>query len=163
MIELREKDIFGEGDIKVIAHQANLFHTMGHGIAAIIKKRYPEAYIADLETPYGDETKLGTYSVSKQTALDGKHIVNVYSQQGIGGNNRNTRYDAVTDAFERLEKSLRKKITTRPDYILGVPYGYGSVLGGGRWPIVASILHTIFDKSPVQLIVCRLPNQVDLE
>jgi len=48
----------------IIGHCCNCFCTMGSGVAAAIKAKYPEAYDADCKTKKGDRTKLGTLSLA---------------------------------------------------------------------------------------------------
>ncbi len=167
-ISNRVGDIFVEDDINVIAHQANLFHTFGGGIARVIRDKYPEAYDADLATPKGDPAditacgKLGTYSTAK--APDGRIIVNCYSQTGMGAKDRNTSYNDIVTIFAMLEAKIAVYNKANPgnERIIGVPYGYGSNLAGGRWPVVEAIFKSIFENSPVKLVIVRLPGQADL-
>lgn len=131
-------DIF-KGEWDILIHCANLYHTMGAGVARIIKEKYPEAFDADLKTFYGDETKLGTFSYAQ--TKDKRIIVNLYAQKGIGndGNplNRNLQYDYLYDSLY----SLCRKITRQT--VIGVPYLIGCGLAGGSENIVLSILQDI--------------------
>ena len=67
-----------EGKIDVLIHGCNCFHTMGAGIALGIKKTFPEAYEADLRTPYRHASKLGDFS--QATTENGLVIINAYTQ-----------------------------------------------------------------------------------
>jgi O-acetyl-ADP-ribose deacetylase (regulator of RNase III) len=51
-----------DGFFDVIGHGCNAFVTMGAGIAAQIRKEFPQAYVADSQTKRGDKSKLGTCS-----------------------------------------------------------------------------------------------------
>lgn len=154
-IEYRKGDLLEQEDIKVISHVANLHGVMGGGVALAIKDKYPEAYVADCKTPLGDSNKLGTYSHAK--TWDGKIIINVYAMFGLGGDKRQTSYDAFTTAFENVEKVLRAQYEkTGQEQILGVPYLIGCGLAGGNYIIVEAILKSIFEKSPVTLVICEL-------
>jgi hypothetical protein len=137
---------------------------MGAGVARAIREKYPEAYEADLKTPRGSKKKLGTYSLAETS--DGKVIYNVYSQfnlsAGIG--DRATLYDmvdvglrAVRDHMEQLAGPA--EIMYEP-LTLAIPYKYGCALGGGSWPIVEAIIRDIFEKSPIDVILCEWPPNV---
>lgn len=132
-------DIFN-GDWSGMVHCANLYHTFGAGIAREIKKRYPDAYDADLKSPHGDISKLGDFSHSK---IEHKDIFNLYGQTGIGNDNqplnRNCQYDAVHDGLWKIGEHILEYKEDRP-YILAIPYGMGCGLAGGEWSIVYSIL-----------------------
>lgn len=180
MIKEKIGDIFEEfekGGINVIAHQANCFHTMGGGIARIIAQRYPLAQEVDNKTLRGDREKLGTFSLA--SLPDGRKIVNIYSQydtsamlntqddikdsveESMALCGRATRYDAVVSAFEKLERIIAG--AKNPEkYTIGIPYGYGSDLAGGSWTIIRAIIERVFGKSPVKVLIVRLPDKPDL-
>lgn len=134
-MKIIKQDVF-DGEWDILVHVCNLYHKWGAGIVIPIGKLYPEAYRADLETSYGDETKLGSFSYA--SIGEGKKIVNLYAQISIGNNgdplNRNLRYDALYDALYRLCKLVSKPT------IIGVPDMIGCGLAGGRREIVLAIL-----------------------
>ena len=131
-----------------IIHQANCHHTMGGGIAARIRAKFPEAYDADCKTPCGDKAKLGTFSVA--VLPSNFHIYNMYSQFFIG-NGKMTQYDAMYDALRLIEKHALDNGLQR----LGLPKNMGCVLGGGRWTIVRAIIEDVFVDSSLDLIICN--------
>lgn len=166
MIEERIGDIFEQADLDVIAHQANCYCTFGSGIAAVIKEKFPEAYEADCKTKKGDLTKLGTYSTAFIKRENRKFVIaNVYGQGGYGNRNyggRDTNYDALYDGLSLLRDDLVSSNPPRK-MIVGLPYGLGSALGGGKWHVVKAIIEDIFDNhDKLTAVVCRLPNQKDL-
>ena len=65
------------GEINVILHCANCFHTMGAGVARAIKDEWPGAFQADLKTPRGDRSKMGTFSFHQEGKLV---VINLYGQ-----------------------------------------------------------------------------------
>lgn len=144
----------------VIVHQANLFHTFGAGIARAIRERFPEAYEADLKTAKGDMNKLGTYSVAKITKVNDpkptsiKFIVNLYSQNGLGGQDRQTSYDAMARGLSTLQHRLSYRKDT---LTLGVPFQLGCGLANGDWIIVRAIIESVFAKSRIPVIIYTLP------
>ena len=145
---------------QVIVHQANLFHTFGAGLAKAIKDKFPEAFEADKRTTLGDDHKFGTYSAAvikdpKGTSI--KFIVNLYSQQGIGGQDRNTRYDAMVEGLTKLHERLGLR---KDNLTLGIPYLMGCGLANGNWTIVRAIIESIFGSSKVPVIIYTLPEMV---
>jgi O-acetyl-ADP-ribose deacetylase (regulator of RNase III) len=156
MITEYRNDIF-LAPTNIIIHQCNCFCTMGSGIAKTIKERFPEVYETDCKTTRGDISKLGSFNFTKVNAEDNpklKYICNFYGQFKYGRDKRYTSYDAVTEAFSAINEaaSSRAKIP-----VLAVPYKMGCNNAGGSWRIVETILHDIFDESPVNLLICRHP------
>lgn len=138
-------------DLTHIAHQANLYHTFGSGIAKEIKRRFPRAYEADLRTAFADKTKLGSWSFS----LGSPTILNLYTQVGISHTDRTTSYDAMSCAFAELVKVLSLRQKAFP-VKLGMPYKIGCGLAGGDWEVVNALLVHHFEKAPFELVICRL-------
>jgi len=145
-----------------IAHQANCFHIMGGGVAAAIRHRHPEVYDADLKTVRGSENKLGTFS---KVSIGDKTFYNVYSQYNLSGGvgDRATQYDMVDVGLRAVLDDIAGHHTIFSDdailtpAVLGIPYNYGCVLGGGSWRIVEAIIYDIFESSPVDVLLCEWP------
>lgn len=169
MVTEIEKDIF-ETDPKTvaIAHQANCFNTLGmrkaSGIAGLIGQRYDEACEADAGTVMGDKKKLGTFTLAK--CEDGRRIFNVYSQYEFGGE-RPTNYEmvyrglcAVREALDTRNQIAHEKGGSVMD--LAIPYGYGSMRGGGSWRIIECMICIIFENVNFDVYICRLPGQKTL-
>ncbi len=131
-----------------IIHQANCHHTMGGGIAARIKRKFPEAYEADLQTPCGDKSKLGTFSVA--VLPSNFHIYNMYSQFFIG-TGRMTNYEAVATGLSAINRHAYNAGLKK----LGLPKNMGCVLGGGDWRIVRAIIEVEFADAPIELFICN--------
>lgn len=148
-----------DAPVNGIAHQANCFHIMGGGVARAIADRYPEAYDADKRTPRGSKTKLGNFSFTKTS--DDKLIFNVYSQYNLsaGFGNRATQYDMVDKGLRLVEDYIGASmpLVGGKPFVLGIPFKYGCVLGGGAWPVVEAIIHDIFELSPVDVMICEWP------
>jgi O-acetyl-ADP-ribose deacetylase (regulator of RNase III) len=137
-------------NIEGFIHSCNCYHTMGSGIAAQIKKKYPELYEADTKSGQrGDARRLGTFSFAKLS--DGKVGYNLYSQHGFGRNGRFTLYDAMVNGLEKIEEdALERGLKS-----IGVPKNIGCVLGGGSWTIVRAILEDVFGESTLDLYICN--------
>lgn len=98
------------GEFDVIMHGCNCFHTMGAGIAAHIKRKYPEAYAADKGTPYGDAAKLGTFSSAKISRLGVEFVVlNAYTQHGFGGGVDNFDYASFPSLLAKVKNEYGTK------------------------------------------------------
>lgn len=122
-----------QGKFDVIIHGCNCFTTMGAGIAKTIKRKFPEAYQADLKTEKGDQSKLGTISFAEVDFENGKLIVvNGYTQFNWRGSGRKADYDAIRNVF----KEIKNKFS-------GLRIGYpaiGAGLAGGDWNIISKII-----------------------
>ncbi len=158
MITERVGDLLEQKDLTHIAHQCNLFHCFGGGLAAQIKKKYPRAAKVDkMRTAYGDANKLGTYTVAEpQSGVS--FIINLYTQGPVSEDfdDRNevlTDYRAMRKALKTLEKGLR--LYQDKEVLLGLPWGLGCGIAGGSWPKVYGIIEDVFGKSPVEVVICR--------
>jgi O-acetyl-ADP-ribose deacetylase (regulator of RNase III) len=126
LIELAKK-----GEFDLIIHGCNCFCTMGAGIAKTIKKEFPEAYKADLETRKGDESKLGEISWAK-TKNGELIIVNGYTQFNWKGSGRKADYEAIREVFKKVKEQFS-----------GLRIGYpaiGAGLARGNWQIISEII-----------------------
>lgn len=133
-----------------IIHQANCMHTMGSGIARLIREKYPEAYAADTASgAKGDSKRLGTFSVAHNVKED-KYIYNLYGQYNFGAMARFTSYDALDRGLRKIEADARDKHLST----LGCPKLMGSDRGGASWRIVRAIIGDVFDESPIDFYVC---------
>lgn len=150
MIKQIECDIF-EAPIDVMIHGCNCFHTMGGGLAAEVKRRFPEAYKADCETLYGDRAKLGSYSHARVKEPVGQlnTIINLYSQFTIG-RGRQTSYDAIDTGLQEIVANANGGTDT-----IGIPYMLGCGLGGGSWPVVEAIIYDVCKDYPGAILICK--------
>lgn len=163
MIEYRVGDIFEQADLTHIVHQANLFNTFGAGIAKEIKRRYPQAFEADAESHahakrLGQDNRLGGFS--RAICTDGKCIVNLYSQIGIGSYDRKTSYDAM-DKGLRLVREWLKEENYSASVVLGVPYKIGCGLANGDWQVVIAIIRCVFQDAFFKVVVCCRKEEVE--
>lgn len=120
------------GEFDVVVHGCNCQCVMGAGLARQIKRVFPEAYSADLETKRGDRGKLGSVSVAavKRGGVD-LWVVNAYTQFRYG-HGVNVDYGAIRGSF--------REVRCRFD---GFRVGYpriGAGLGGGDWGIIEPII-----------------------
>lgn len=132
--------------IQAIAHSANCQCVMGAGIAASIKKLYPEAYQADMRADAKDENVLGNISyVIRNNFLGGpKAIFNLYGQNLTSRTSRMTNYEAIYSALVLMRSKVDALFGDEPPTI-GFPHGMGCGLGGGDWGIVERMIEVAFD------------------
>lgn len=121
------------GRFDIIIHGCNCFCSMGAGIAQQIRKTFPPAFQADLETGSGDRTKLGNYSSASikisETPLT---IINGYTQYHYSGSDVLADYDAVAALFSRIKMDFSGKR-------IGYPR-IGAGLAGGNWKTISKII-----------------------
>jgi O-acetyl-ADP-ribose deacetylase (regulator of RNase III) len=136
------------GEFDVIVHGANCQCTMGAGIARSIRDTFPEAYEADLRTPRGDRSKLGTLSVAQVRDDPPLWVANAYTQFDYRGRGVKADYDAIRRAATAVKQRF-------PGKRIGYPK-IGAGLARGDWTIIAKILdeeladedHTLVEYTP---------------
>lgn len=119
---------FQQGEIDILVHGCNCFHTMGAGIAKDIKRLYPKAYAADLQTLKGSPAKLGTYSLAR---IGDQYILNAYTQYRYGGI-RDANYSAIQRVMNRVKLDLGH-------LRIGIPK-IGAGRARGDWAIIEQMI-----------------------
>lgn len=129
-------DMAKNGVFDVIFHGCNCFHTMGGGIARQIKREFPQAYEADLNTLHADPNKIGTVSVAQTSG--GLQIVNCYTQYKFGTTQKHFIESALQVILDKTVLILNEsKPPTRLHY--GFPL-IGCGLAGGDSEVVTEML-----------------------
>ena len=127
-----------DGVFDVIIHGCNCQCAMGAGIAKSIKKHFPEAYNADLQTVKGDESKLG--SISFATVIrENKEltIVNGYTQYHWRGSGVLVDYEAIRSVMREVKSAFSGKR-------IGYPR-IGAGLAKGDWDLISRIINEELD------------------
>lgn len=122
-----------DGRFDVIVHGCNCWCTMGAGIAAQIKARFPEAYAADLRTTKGDRDKLGSISsalIVRDTTRF--HVVNAYTQFNWRGAGVKADYPAMGQAMRAVRQAFSGRRIAYPMI--------GAGLAGGDWAVIAPLI-----------------------
>ena len=125
------------GEINVILHCANCFHTMGAGVARAIKDEWPGAFQADLKTPRGDRSKMGTFSFHQEGKLV---VINLYGQYRYS---RLRKQSLEYPALRRALRSAAERLNAWKEKGVDVRIGYpllGCGLAGGNWDTVKRII-----------------------
>jgi O-acetyl-ADP-ribose deacetylase (regulator of RNase III) len=121
------------GRFDVIVHGCNCLHAMDAGIALAIKENFPEAYEADLKTPFGDSNKLGTCSVAThQLKNKTLFIINAYTQFNWQGEGILLDYEALRSCMRWINQNF-------PGKQIGIPK-IGAGLAKGDWNIIEKII-----------------------
>ncbi|OYX41996.1 MAG: phosphatase [Rhodobacterales bacterium 32-67-9] len=136
------------GEFDVIVHGCNCFHTMGAGIAKLIRARFPEACAADKATSYGSADKLGTTSSALVERGNVRfHVENAYTQHHWKGPGIRADYPAIKACFEAV---------ARDHY--GARIGYpmiGAGLARGDWSIIAPLIDAALAGQRHTLVLLR--------
>jgi len=139
----------------VICHQVNCFGVMGAGLAASIRREYPEVYDSyrKLCYSYGDEDRFNLLGQIQIVPVEkNKWVVNLFGQYDIGGE-RATEYCALATSLANLQEWATKTgdvIWLKEPVPIYLPFKIGCGLGGGDWGIVKNI---IYNKLPRATIV----------
>jgi O-acetyl-ADP-ribose deacetylase (regulator of RNase III) len=140
-----------EGQWDCCFHVANVYKTMGSGVAYFLKKKWPEVYEADMV--YDQEFdiphhKLGTFS--KAIIPDGRWVYNLYGQVGVGNDGsvlgRNCHYNHLYDAMYTACEEICKLLT---GVVIGCPKFMGCGRAGGSWIIVEAMLKDLEERFPI--------------
>lgn len=141
-----------DGEVDVIAHQANCQNVMASGIAPQIKRAFPEAWEADNATKKGDKTKLGrftsntiTRAYTTERGIDIPKVYNLYGQYGYGRTGVDTDYEALRSSMAlmsldlKIDQKVRRFSQEGFKFKVGLPK-IGAGLGGGDWEIIEKII-----------------------
>ncbi len=136
------------GQFDVIVHGCNCMHVMAAGLAAHIRRHFPEAYAADLATPYDDRSKLGTCSFAAVDTGKAKFVVvNAYTQHRPSTGTPGTidvDYDAVRGCMAWLKSSYGGRR-------IGLPR-IGAGLAGGNWEHICGIIAEVLAGENVTIV-----------
>lgn len=130
-------ELFEQKKFDGIAHGCNCFHAMASGIAGQIAERFPTAVLADNRTPYGDITKLGTFS---GTTTEFGTIINMYTQYRPGREQPDQLYRNILQAFFGLSRFTQENYPAKPRMTLGIPQ-IGCGIAGGNLKEVQEIIN----------------------
>ncbi len=130
-----------EGKFDIIGHGCNCFHSFGAGIAKSIKQAFPESYLADQCSRYGDRSKMG-----KCTKVDYGNLIvlNLYTQFKYTSIEVDVDYPAVRDCMKLIKKRYSGKR-------IGLPL-IGAGLAGGDWSIISQIIEEELKDEDVTIV-----------
>lgn len=150
--------LFKNGEFDAIAHGCNCVHTMGAGIALYLNTFTDGKLLeVDIQTPYGDINKLGTYS-----KLDTEYgtIYNIYTQyvpvhHGMVG----IHWDSLENGLIEILKECYWSDKSSPIRV-GIPL-IGCGFAGGKVNDLTTVLEKVRNDclhlGELQLTVVDLP------
>ena len=168
MITTINKDILTV-DKGVIVHSVNCIGAVG-GLAGAIARKWPKN--ADEYRAHVKRQKLPIMLMGSVFEVNVAHnvvVANLFGQNNVGTNERQTEYAALIAGFKRIastsfEGNDKETISfcgigCEKVYIdlydIYIPYKIGCGLGGASWNIVEEILHKIFDNSHKNVYICK--------
>lgn len=164
MVTFHTGDVFKSG-ADLICHQVNCQGIMEAGLAAEVKRAYPNVF--ETYKQYccrSDESLLG--HVLNVEARNGSHkfyIANLFAQRFYGKGHRYTDYEALWKCFLCLRSDDGNQIVRGatgiyivPIRTIAIPYGMGCGLAGGDWTIVLSFIRALFEDSPYHVQIWKL-------
>lgn len=133
---------FHDGDLlksacDIIAHQVNEYGAMGAGIAAQIKDKYPEAYIAYSELC----DKVKAFGQVQFCECGQTIVANCFSQKDW-----NTDYELLHLCAGQIYKyALDLSEKENRHITVGIPYKYGCGIARGDWGKVYECFRKFFE------------------
>jgi len=124
-----------------IVHGCNAQGVMGSGVALGVKQTWPGAFHSYVQHYQTHGLVLGV--VYPYVQDENLVIWNAITQDGFGGDVRNTSYDAIQTCFEQInwhikEGGVENAAFTQPAEI-HIPM-IGAARGGGNWEIIREII-----------------------
>jgi O-acetyl-ADP-ribose deacetylase (regulator of RNase III) len=149
-ISHRQGDLVADlksGRVALAVHQCNCLHVMSGGIAKVFSSLFPEVLEVDKATIRADKSKMGTASFTRLAPEHGKGSVgNVYSQFAFGKDKCHTDYSFIAQGIaDAIFKARQAKVDLT---CVGIPFRYGSGLGGGDWQQVLVELQKAANQHP---------------
>jgi O-acetyl-ADP-ribose deacetylase (regulator of RNase III) len=122
-----------DGYYDVIVHGCNCFNDMNFGIAATVRKDFPDAWQADQITINGDKSKLGTYTQAT-IEIEDRYltVINAYTQYDYNGKKDLFEYDS----FKQILKKINNEFINKR---IGFPL-IGCGLAGGNKDIILEMI-----------------------
>lgn len=122
---------------KYLCHQVNPYGVMGAGIAKQIKAKYPTNFEIYYKycCEHSEDEVIG--KILPVEEADGKTIINMFSQNGIGTTHQQTNYEAFRICLYKIAELVPMNET------IVMPYLIGCGLAGGDWNIIEGYIRDI--------------------
>lgn len=145
MIKVIDGNLF-DSKADIIAHQCNCQGVMGSGVAAEVKKRYPEVYLT-----YRHEYETKGLELGKVIFVEnfyGQIIANLLGQERYGYDGKQyTNYDKLQECFDSVKKLMKNENLQT----IAFPYLMSCHRGGGDWNIVYKMIEDTFKDFHVEI------------
>lgn len=152
MIKIIDGNLFNS-TANIICHQCNCQGVMGSGVAAEVKKRYPNVFEAYRQDYCNGKLALG--HVCFATAKQDQVIANMCAQNTFGYNGGiYTNYDALQRCLEKVKAYAVFEYDVKP--VIAFPYLMSCYRGGGDWNVVYKMIEDTFKDFDVE--IWRLDN-----
>lgn len=123
-----------------ISHGCNAHGIMGSGVAAAVKRMYPEAYNHYRKEYEDTGLTLGSNNIFQVS--DTLIIVNAITQEHFGSaSKRYVSYDAIQECFEEINSLMKQSKISKELHIPRL----GAARGGGNWEIIREIIEQTMD------------------
>lgn len=152
MIKIIDGNLF-DSTANIICHQCNCQGVMGSGVAAEVKKRYPNVFEAYRHDYCNGKLILG--HVCFASAKQDQVIANMCAQNTFGYNGgMYTNYDALQRCLEKVKAYAMFEYDVKP--VIAFPYLMSCYRGGGDWNVVYKMIEDTFNDFDVE--IWRLDN-----
>lgn len=141
----------------VLCHQVNLYGSMGAGIAAEIRNRFPkvneryEDFCSKFD-PYEYGDKILGKSLILQADGREQFIANCFCQNMDSKDGCLTNYEKMEECFQNVLKWMKNN----NENVVALPYKFGCGIAGGDWNIVESIIKNVFDFPGITVEIWKL-------
>lgn len=135
--------LYKTGDVtaateRVIVHGCNAQGVMGSGVAAAIRRRFPQAFAQYRE--HFEDIGLPLGHIVWAFTSDGYAIGNMITQEYFGHDGaRYVDYEAVLKSFTFLNQAMGRPLFDNYGSAVAMPR-IGAGLGGGDWKRIAGII-----------------------
>ena len=147
MIKIIDGNIF-DSDANIICHQCNCQGVMGSGVAAQVKKRYPNVFQAYRNDYLDGKLKLGY--VCFATAKQNQVIANMCGQDNFGYDGSiYTNYDELQNCLNAVKEYAMYEYEVQP--VIAFPYLMSCYRGGGDWNVVYKMIEDTFRDFEVEI------------
>ena len=148
MISVIDGNLF-DSKAEIICHQCNCQGVMGSGVAAEVKRRYPDVYSSYREDYALGKLKLG-YVCFAETYHNSKQVIAIMCGQDKYGydGKQYTHYDKLQECFDTV-LNYASHYDTKPT--IAFPYLMSCHRGGGDWTIVYDMIDKTFSDYNVEI------------
>ena len=152
MIKIINGNLF-DSKANIICHQCNCQGVMGSGVAAEVKRRFPDVFNAYRKDYEDGKLQLGY--VCFATAKQDQIIANMCGQDKFGYDGSvYTKYDKLQECFDNVVNYAMREYDKAPT--IAFPYLMSCHRGGGDWNIVYKMIENTFKDFDVE--IWRLQN-----